>query len=126
MEKEELKELGLLVAIKEYCEKRIEASKEKIRSLTPEEIAKINESIFLTVTPKSYTKTTYTEEYKEELKKLKEEFPPIKETIENYSIELNATNYSNSKADIIIQNMFTQNKTTLKNMAASATKNTTK
>lgn len=126
MEKEELKRIGLIVALEDYCKKEIEKAKTIFRNLTPEEIAKINETIFLTITPKNYTKTTYTEEYKKAVKKLQEEYPPIKETIENYSMELNATNYSNSKADIIIQNIFTQSKTALKNMVASATKNTTK
>lgn len=122
MNNDELRELGLLVAIKEYCESKIEASKEKFRKMTNEEIAEINKGIFLSIKQKDYTKTTYTNEYKQAVKELQEKFPPIKETFENYSMELNATSYSNSKAEIIIKDIFTQNKTTLKNMVASATK----
>ena len=122
MDKDELRRLGLIVAIADYCEDELKKAKEKFRKMTKEEIAKINEGIFLMVNPKDYTKTTYSEEYNAELKKLKEKYPATKEKIENYSIELTATSYSNSKAELIINNIFTQNKTTLKNMVASATR----
>lgn len=126
MNKEELKRLGLIVAIEDYCKNEIEKAKEDFRKMTEEEIAKINEGIFLTIKPKDYTKTTYSEEYKTELKKLQEKYPAMKETLENYSMELNATSYSNSKAQIIINEMLDKNKTELKNMAASGVANTNK
>lgn len=126
MDKNELRRLGLIVAIADYCESELKKAKEEFRKMTKEEIAKVNEGIFLMVNPKSYTKTIYSEEYKTELKKLQEKYPATKEKIENYSIELTATSYSNSKAQIIINDMLDKNKTELKNMAASAVANTKK
>ena len=126
MDKDELRRLGLIVAIADYCENELKNAKEKFRNMTKKEIEKINEGIFLMVKPKDYTKTTYPEEYNTELKKLKEKYPATKEKIENYSIELTATSYSNSKAEIIINEMLDKNKKELKNMAASGIANTKK
>lgn len=119
MDKNELRRLGLIIALENYCKNELEKAKEEFRKMTKEEIAKVNEGIFLIVNPKSYTKTTYSEEYKTELKKLQEKYSATKEKIENYSIELTATSYSNSKAEIIINNILDRNKKELKNIAAN-------
>lgn len=124
MEKEELRKLGVIIALQEYCDAIIENAKEKMRKMTKEEVNKINESIFLEVSRKNNVKISYPKEYKDMEKIFKEElqkkYPPTVETRENYTITCKSTSYSRSKAEIVVNDILTQNKTTLQEMAKVA------
>ena len=89
MEKEEIEELAMAVAMVEYYQEIIDSKKDKIRNLSEEEIAKIAEK-----------------------------YPPEKETTKNYTIKLQATSYTNSKREIITNKLATQNKTQLRRVAS--------
>lgn len=120
MDKEKIKELAMAVAKVEYYQKIIDSAKEEIRALTDEEIDKINKGKDLIIKRQDYTKTIYSDEYKQEEKKLKEKYPPTKETIKNHTIKLQATSYTISKREIIT-NKFTQlNKTQLMTASKNA------
>lgn len=121
MEKTKIEELAMAVAMVNYYNQIIENSKDEIRSLTEEEIAKINESNDLIITRQSYTKTIYSKEFNEELAKLKVKYPPAKKTINNHTIKLTATAYTESKRKLITDKFASLNKTQLK--AASKTRN---
>lgn len=120
MEKQELTELANAVAIVEYYNAIIENAKEKIRSLSNEEVEKINKTNLLQIKRQDYTKTIYSNEYKEAIKEIAEKYPPTKETLTNHTIKLTSTNYTKSKSEIIIEQIATQNKTILKQMAKLA------
>lgn len=122
MTSDELRELGVAIAMCKHYEEVVEKAKDKIREMTEEEIEQINEGIFLNIARKDYIQTTYSSEYKQELKKLQEKFPPEKTTKHNHTITLNATSYSTSKANIIINEIATKNKTTIQAIAKSASK----
>lgn len=120
MDKEKIKELAMAVAKVEYYQKIIDNAKEEIRALTDEEIDKINKGKDIIIKRQDYTKTIYSDEYKQEEKKLKEKYPPTKETIKNHTIKLQATSYTISKREIIT-NKFTQlNKTQLMTASKNA------
>ena len=70
----------MAVAMCEYYQEIIDNAKEEIRNLTDEEIAEINKGNNIIIKRQDYTKTIYSEEYKQEEKKLKEKYPPTKET----------------------------------------------
>ena len=126
MDKNELKELGIALAMYDYYKEIIENAKEKIRSMTDEEVKEINEGIFLTVDRAKDTKKTYKEGYKEAKKeltaKLEKEYLESKVEILNHKITLRATSYSQSKAEIITKDIATLNKTTIQELAKSASK----
>lgn len=111
---EDIEELAMAVAIVEHYQSIIDSKKEEIRNLTQEEINKINNGYDLQIKREKHTNTIYSAEYKEEVKKLQEKFPPKKETIENHTIKLSPTNYTRSKAEIIVSKIATMNKTQLK------------
>lgn len=113
MDKEKIKELAMAVAKVEYYQKIIDNAKEEIRALTDEEIDKINKGKDLIIKRQDYTKTIYSDEYKQEEKKLKEKYPPTKETIKNHTIKLQATSYTISKREIITDKFTQLNKTQL-------------
>lgn len=113
MDKEKIKELAMAVAKVEYYQKIIDNAKEEIRNLTEEEIAEINKGKDIVIKRQDYTKTIYSEEYKQEEKKLKEKYPPTKETIKNHTIKLQATSYTISKREIITDKFTQLNKTQL-------------
>lgn len=119
MDKEKIKELAMAVAKVEYYQKIIDNAKEEIRALTDEEIDKINKGKDIIIKRQDYTKTIYSDEYKQEEKKLKEKYPPTKETIKNHTIKLQATSYTISKREIITDKFTQLNKTQL----LSASKN---
>ena len=118
MEKEEIEELAMAVAMVEYYQEIIDSKKDKIRNLSEEEIAKINKGNNLLIKRQDYTKTIYSKEYKEEVAKIAEKYPPEKETTKNYTIKLQATSYTNSKREIITNKLATQNKTQLRRVAS--------
>lgn len=120
MEKLRIEEIAMAVAMVEYYQEIIDNAKEEIRALTDEEIAEINKGNNITIKRQDYTKTIYSEEYKQEEKKLKEKYPPTKETIKNHTIKLQATGYTNSKRDIITNKFATLNKTQLKSASKQA------
>ena len=113
MDKEKIKELAMAVAKVEYYQKIIDNAKEEIRALTDEEIDKINKGKDIIIKRQDYTKTIYSDEYKQEEKKLKEKYPPTKETIKNHTIKLQATSYTISKREIITDKFTQLNKTQL-------------
>ena len=117
MKKQKLIELSNAVAMVEYYNAIIENAKEEIRNLSDEEVEKINKSNLLQIKRQDYTKTIYSNEYKEAIKEIADKYPPTKETLTNHTIKLSSTNYTRSKSEIIIQQIATQNKTTLKEMA---------
>ena len=114
MNKERLEEIAMAVAMVEYYQTIIDNAKEEIRNLSQEEVDKINKGNDLQIKREKHTNTIYSAEYKEEVKKLQEKFPPIKETLENHTIKLSATAYTNSKRDIIVEKFTVMNKTQLK------------
>ena len=114
MDKARIEELAMAVAMVEYYQKIIDEAKDEIRNLTEEEIEKINNGKDLTVSRQNYTKTIYSEEYKQALEEIAKKFPPQKETIVNHTIKLKATAYTKSKADIIATQLANKNKTQLK------------
>ena len=120
MEKLRIEEIAMAVAMCEYYQEIIDNAKEEIRNLTDEEIAEINKGNNIIIKRQDYTKTIYSEEYKQEEKKLKEKYPPTKETTKNHTIKLQATSYTNSKRDIIINKFATLNKTQLKSASKQA------
>ena len=114
MEKEEIEELAMAVAMVEYYQEIIDSKKDKIRNLSEEEIAEINKGKDIIIKRQDYTKTIYSNEYKEEEKKLKAKFPPEKETTKNHTIKLEATSYTTSKREIITNKFAAMNKTQLR------------
>ena len=120
MEKSKIQELANAVAMIKYYQAIVDNAKEEIRKLTEEEIKEINKGNLLQIKRQDYTKTTYSNEYKQALKEITEKYPPEKETIKNHTIKLQATSYSQSKVEIIISQITTQNKTTLKEMVKLA------
>lgn len=114
MEKSRIEEIAIAVAMVEYYNEIIDDAKDEIRNLTDEEIAEINKGNNLLIKRQDYTKTIYSDEYKEAIKEIAKKFPPKKETMKNHTIKLQATAYTISKREIIT-NKFTQlNKTQLK------------
>ena len=120
MEKSKIQELANAVVMIEYYQAIVDNAKEEIRELTEEEIKEINKGNLLQIKRQDYTKTIYSKEYKEAVAKIAEKYPPEKETIKNHTIKLQSTSYTRSKSEIIIQQIATQNKTTLKQMAKLA------
>ena len=120
MDKARIEELAMAVAMVEYYQKIIDEAKDEIRNLTEEEIEKINSGKDLTVSRQNYTKTIYSEEYKQALEEIAKKFPPQKETIANHTIKLKATAYTKSKADIIATQLANKNKTQLKTASKNA------
>lgn len=120
MDKEKIKELAMAVAKVEYYQKIIDNAKEEIRALTDEEIDKINKGKDIIIKRQDYTKTIYSDEYKQEEKKLKEKYPPTKETIKNHTIKLQATSYTISKREIITDKFTQLNKTQLMSASKNA------
>lgn len=120
MDKEKIKELAMAVAKVEYYQKIIDNAKEEIRALTDEEIDKINKGKDIIIKRQDYTKTIYSDEYKQEEKKLKEKYPPTKETMKNHTIKLQATSYTISKREIITDKFTNLNKTQLKAASKNA------
>ena len=114
MDKSRIEELAMAVAMVTYYQDIIDQAKDEIRGLTDEEVAKINEGNSLIITRQDYTKTTYSEEYKREVAKIAEKYPPTKEKFVNHTIKLQATGYTNSKRELITNNFATLNKTQLK------------
>lgn len=114
MERRKLEELAMAVAMVEYYQAIIDNAKEEIRELTDEEVEKINEGKDLIIARQNYTKTIYSEEYKQAKKELEKKYPPMKETSVNHTIKLKATNYTISKAKMIIDNLANKNKSQLK------------
>lgn len=114
MDKARIEELAMAVAMVEYYQKIIDEAKDEIRNLTEEEIEKINKNKDLIIKRQDYTKTIYSEEYKQALEEITKKFPPKKEKIANHSIKLLATAYTKSKADIIATQLANKNKTQLK------------
>lgn len=121
MEKSRIEEIAMAVAMVEYYQEIIDNAKEEIRNLTEEEIQEINKGNNIIIARQNYTKTIYSEEYKQAKKEIEKKFPPTKETIQNHTIKLQATSYTTSKAQMIVDNFATMNKTQLK--AASKVKN---
>lgn len=113
MDKEKIKELAMAVAKVEYYQKIIDNAKEEIRALTDEEIDKINKGKDIIIKRQDYTKTIYSNEYKEAIKEIAKKFPPTKETIKNHTIKLQATSYTISKREIITDKFTQLNKTQL-------------
>lgn len=120
MEKSRIEEIAMAVAMVEFYNEIIENAKEEIRNLSEEEIEEINKGKDLIIKRQNYTKTIYSKEYQEAKKKLEKKFPPTKETSVNHTIKLQATAYTNSKREIIIDKFTNLNKTQL----MSASKNT--
>lgn len=120
MEKSRIEKIAMAVAMVEYYQNIIENAKEELRSLTDEEVEKINKSNDLIIKRQDYTKTIYSEEYKQEEKKLKEKYPPTKETTKNHTIKLQATSYTISKREIITDKFTNLNKTQLKSASKKA------
>lgn len=120
MEKEEIEKIAMLVAIQKTIEKEINNFKEKCRLATQEEIDKINEGNLLDIKRENKPITTRGEEYAKLEKELKAKYPTITTYEENGKITLKATHFTTSKVEIIYQNILTQNKTTLKEMARLA------
>ena len=118
MEKEEIEELAMAVAMVEHYQEIIDSKKDKIRNLSEEEIAKINKGNNLLIKRQDYTKTIYSKEYKEAVAKIAEKFPPEKETLKNHTIKLQATSYTISKQEIIANKLATQTKTQLAKVAS--------
>lgn len=134
MNKEELRELGVAVALYEYYGEIIENAKDKLRQMTKDEIKAINDGIFIEVSRKSSPKTTYPKEYTKEKKDfestLKEKYKDEIVTDErpDFAVTITSTSYSRSKGEIIAKDIATRNKTEIQAMAKSAskTKNKTK
>lgn len=128
MNKEELRELGVAIALYEYYGEVIENAKTKIREMTPEEIKAINDGIFFEIARKSSPKTTYPKAYKAEKalfeEELKEKYKSEIVTDErpNYAVTLTSTSYSRSKAEIIAKDIATKNKTEIQQMAKAGSK----
>lgn len=110
------------VAQYEYYKNIIENAKEDIRKITEEEIAKINQKSNLHIDRQDYTKTIYSNEYKAEIEKLKEKFPPTKETMKNHTITLTLSNANVIEKANTIQEIAKQSKTQVKKLAASIQK----
>lgn len=113
MEKERIEEIAMAVAMVEYYQEIIDNAKEEIRNLTEKEIETINKGNNIVIARQNYTKTIYSEEYKQAKKEIEKKFPPTKETIENHTIKLQATSYTTSKAQMIVNNFAKMNKTQL-------------
>ena len=113
MEKLKIEEIAMAVAMVEYYQEIIDNAKEEIRNLTDEEIAEINKGKDIVIKRQDYTKTIYSNEYKEAIKEIAKKFPPKKETIANYTIKLQSTAYTTSKREIITDKFTTLNKTQL-------------
>ena len=110
------------VAQYEYYKNIIEKAKEEIRQLSNEEIAKINQKSNLHIDRQDYTKTIYSNEYKEGIEKLKVLYPPTKETIQNHTITLTLSNANVIEKANTIQEIAKQSKTQVKKLAASLQK----
>lgn len=119
MEKSEIEKIAIAVAMVEYYQKIIDDAKEKIRDLTEEEIAKINQGKDIIIKRQNYTKTIYSKEYKQAAEEIAKKFPPTKEVSINHTIKLQATAYTNSKRELITDKFTNLNKTQL----ISASKN---
>lgn len=121
MTQEEKRKLGQIIALAQYCEDYLESYKKQIRKMTNEDIELLNENTFFEVSRGNYTVVTYPEEYKAEEKELKEKYKDkiIKDTKENYSVKLKATNYSKQKTSIIVNNILNCTKKELQNMIAN-------
>ena len=120
MEKLNIEELAMAVAMLEYYSSIVENGKEIIRNLSNEEVEKINESNKILIKREKQTNITYSKEYKDEVKKLQEKFPPEKTTIENGRIKLTATAYTTSKRKIITDKFTNLNKAQLKAASKNA------
>jgi coenzyme F420-reducing hydrogenase alpha subunit len=111
-------ELGIYVAIAEYCDSKIEEMKTVLREM---EKSELNDT-YVMVSRKDNTTSTYPEGYKIEKsemeKLLKEKYKDsiIKTTKTNYTITLKATKLSQTKADIITSKIATLNKGQLKEL----------
>lgn len=113
MEKSKIEEIAMAVAMIEYYQQIVDNAKEEIRNLSEEEIAKINKGNDLIIKRQNYTKTIYSNEYKQALEEIAEKFPPTKETSANHTIKLQATAYTTSKRELITDKFTNLNKTQL-------------
>ena len=120
MEKSRIEEIAIAVAMVEYYNEIIDNAKEEIRNLTEEEVNEINKGRDLIIKRQNYTKTIYSNEYKEAKKELEKKFPPTKETAINHTIKLTATAYTTSKREIITDRFTGMNKTQLKTASKKA------
>lgn len=121
-----IEELSIAIAMVEYYQTIIDNAKEELRNLTNEELETINKSNKLIIKRQNYTKTIYSNEYKQAVEEIAKKYPPAKETIENHTIKLQATTYTKEKAKLLTQKLATLNKTQLKAVTKNVTKNATK
>jgi len=105
-----------------YYNDIIEKAKAEIRELTEKEIAIINTKSNLHIARQDYTKTIYSNEYKIEIEKLKEKFPPTKDTLKNHTITLTLSNANVIEKANTIQEIAKQSKAQVKKLAASMQK----
>ena len=113
MDKQMIEELAMAVALREYCDGVIESAKDIIRNLSDEEIREINKTTMLLINRKSSTKHTYSAEYNKALAEIKQKYPATSISIPNHSITLTTTGYTDSRRDIIVNEVLTLNKTEL-------------
>ena len=105
-----------------YYNDIIEKAKAEIRELTEKEVATINAKSNLHIARQDYTKTIYSNEYKIEVEKLKEKYPPTKDTLKNHTITLTLSNANVIEKASTIQEIAKQSKTQVKKLAASIQK----
>lgn len=120
MDKSRIEEIAMAVAMVEYYQQIIDDVKDEIRNLTEEEVNEINRGRDLIIKRQNYTKTIYSNEYKEAKKELEKKFPPTKETTINHTIKLTATAYTTSKRELITDRFTNLNKTQLKTASKKA------
>lgn len=122
MENLDIEKLAEAVAQFNYYDEYIKKAKEIIRSLSEEEITRINSTTSLNIDRQPQTNYKYSDEYKAEEKKLKEKFPPEKEVIENYKIKLTLSNATIIRKTNEVRKLAENNITTLRKLSASVNK----
>ena len=105
-----------------YYDSYIKEAKELIRKLPQKEVDKINEETTLHIARSPKTFTTYSEEYKAEVEKLKVRFPATKEVKENYNITLTTQNATAIRKVTEVRKLAENNITTLRKLSATVSK----
>ena len=116
MLKDKVERIAMLFEIEKLAKTEIEAFKEECRLATDEEIIEINKGKILEIIRDDKPITTRGEEYQRLEAELKEKYPTITTYEKNGKITLKPQNLTKSKTEIILQQIITQNKTTLKEM----------
>ena len=113
MDNKTIEELAMAVALKDYCEEVIEKNKKLLRSMTKDEIDKINKTKMLIINRSTKTTSTYPKEYEDEVEKLKLKYTKTTTSIPNYNIKLITTSYTDNRKDLIVNKILTMNQSEL-------------